>query len=205
MIDMSKQVYISADYDLFNGDQNVVDELNKWGSDNLHKVNFIDMSKVSSGTVANDDDCRICDLKAEFNRQINASSAVIFVVGDKTGSRTAGSECERVSKEQWQCYCTPYKQNAKGIKVCKVSSVSTPGENDNFGDINKCSYLRHEFEQAKKKKKTIIIVYNSTRKESSWFPSYMNGYEDNARPFWKIDDNGKKVGDYSYIKEVLGF
>ena len=153
---MRKQVYISADYDWFNGDQDVVDELNKWGNDDLHKVDFIDMSKVSSGTVANDDDCRICDLKAEFNRQINASSAVIFVVGDKTGSRTAGSGCERMSKEQWQCYCTPYKQNANGTKACKVSSVSTSGKNDDVGNINKYSYLRHEFEQAKKKKKTII-------------------------------------------------
>ena len=202
---MRKQVYISADYDWFNGDQDVVDELNKWGNDDLHKVDFIDMSKVSSGTVANDDDCRICDLKAEFNRQINAASAVIFVVGDKTGSRTAGSGCERMSKEQWQCYCTPYKQNANGTKACKVSSVSTPGKNDDVGNINKYSYLRHEFEQAKKKKKTIIIVYNSTRKESNWLPSYMDGYEDVARPFWKIDEKGKKVGDYSYIKEVLGF
>ena len=196
---------ISADYDQLYGDRNVVEELNKWGSDSLHKVDFIDMSKVSSGTVANGDDCRICDLKAEFNRQINASSAVIFVVGNQTGSRTAGSGCERSSKEQWQCSCTPYKQNANGIKLCKVPSVSTPGENDDYGNINKCSYLRHEFEQAKKKKNTIIIVYNSTRKESNWLPSYMNGYEDIARPFWKIDDNGKKVGDYAYIKEALGF
>lgn len=88
---MSKQVYISADYDLSNGDRDVVNELNKWGSDDLHKVDFIDMSKVASGSVSNDDDCRICDLKAEFNRQINASSAVIFVVGDMTGARTAGN------------------------------------------------------------------------------------------------------------------
>ena len=97
---MSKQVYISADYDQNNGDQAVVEELTKWGSDNLHKVDFIDMSKVSSGSVTKSSDCRICDLKAEFNRQINASSAVIFVVGDMTGSRTAGSGCERVSKAQ---------------------------------------------------------------------------------------------------------
>lgn len=202
---MNKQVYISADYDQSNGDQNVVDELNKWGSDSLHKVDFIDMSKVSSGSVANSDDCRICDLKAEFNRQINASSAVILVVGDMTASRTAGSGCERVSKEKWQCTCTPYQQNTNGEKECKVSSVSTPGENDDCGNINKYSYLRHEFEQAKKKNKTMIIVYNSTRKETSWLPSYMDGYEENAKPFWKTDANGKKVGDYAYIKEVLGF
>ena len=202
---MSKQVYISADYDQSNGDQNVVDELNKWGSDSLHKVDFIDMSKVSSGSVANSDDCRICDLKAEFNRQINASSAVILVVGDMTASHTAGSGCERVSKERWQCTCTPYQQNTNGEKECKVSSVSTPGENDDCGNINKYSYLRHEFEQAKKKNKTMIIVYNSTRKETSWLPSYMDGYEENAKPFWKTDANGKKVGDYAYIKEVLGF
>lgn len=117
---MSKQVYISADYDRLNGDQDVVEELNKWGSDKLHKVDFIDMSKVSSGSVANSDDCRICDLKAEFNCQINASSAVIFVVGDMTASRTAGSGCERASKGQWQCSsCTPYKQNTNGAKACK--------------------------------------------------------------------------------------
>ena len=202
---MSKQVYISADYDLSSGDRDVVNELNKWGSDALHKVDFIDMSKVASGSVANGNDCRICDLKAEFNRQINASSAVIFVVGDMTRSRTAGSGCERATKDQGQCTCTPYKQNTNGIKACKVFSTSTPGENEDYGNINKHSYLRHEFEQAKKKQKTIIIVYNSTRKEARWLPSYMNGYEDYAKPFWKFDSYGRKVGDYSYIKEVLGF
>lgn len=202
---MSKQVYISADYDLWNGDQDVVYELTKWGQDHLHKVDFIDMSQVSSGSVANRDDCRICDLKAEFNRQINASSAAIFVVGDKTASRTAGNGCNRVNKEQRECTCTPYKQNSNGSKPCKVSSTSTPGKNDNVGSINKFSYLRHEFEQAKKKNKTIIIVYNSTRRESTWLPSYMAGYEDEAKAFWKYDAQGNKVGDYSYIKEALGF
>ena len=71
---MSKRVYISADYSKDDGDCDVVNELNKWGQDDLHKVDFVDMAKVVSGTVANDEDCRICDLKAEFNRQINASS-----------------------------------------------------------------------------------------------------------------------------------
>lgn len=202
---MRKQVYISADYDRLNGDQDVVNELNKWGNDSLHKVDFIDMSKVSSGSVANGSDCRICDLKAEFNRQINASSAVLFVVGDMTGSRTAGSGCERATKGQGQCFCTPYKQNVNGIKTCKVFSTFTPSEDGDVGNINGYSYLRHEFEQAKKKKKAIIIVYNSTRKETNWLPSYMNGYENYAKPFWKYDDYGRKVGDYSYIKEVLGF
>ena len=43
---MSKRVYISADYSLENGDRDVVNVLNQWGADNLHKVDFIDMSKV---------------------------------------------------------------------------------------------------------------------------------------------------------------
>lgn len=202
---MSKQVYISADYDSGNGDLAVVAELTKWGRDNLHKVDFIDMSQVSSGSVANSDDCRICDLKAEFNRQINASSAVIFIVGDKTAIRTAGSACDRCQKEQWQCTCTPYKQNTNGSKPCKVYSTSTPGADGDVGNINSYSYLRHEFEQAKKKRKSIIIVYNSTRSESSWLPNYMQGYESIAKPFWKYNAWGEKVGDYSYIKEVLGF
>lgn len=202
---MSKRVYISADYDLNNGDRDVVDELNKWGNDSLHKVDFIDMSEVKSGSVALTADCRICDLKSEFNHQINASSAVIFVIGDMTKYRTAGSECERTSKEQKYCFCTPYKQNANGAKACKVSKTSTPTEDQDVGNINTYSYLRHEFEQAKKKKRTIIIVYNSTRKENNWLPDYMNGYENIARPFWTTNANGKRVGDYTFIKEVLVF
>ena len=47
--------------------------------------------------------------------------------------------------------------------------------------------------------------HNSTRKEANWLPSYMSGYKDDAKPFWKYDASGKKVGDYAYIKEVLGF
>ena len=202
---MSKQVYISADYAEYDGDRDVVETLNKWGSDNLHKVDFIDMSKVSSGSVANAPDCRICDLKEEFNRQINASSAVIFVVGDKTASRTAGSACLRNSQEQSVCFCTPYKQNTNGSKKCKVYFKSSPGVNDDVGSINRYSYLRHEFEQAKKKNKTIIIVYNSLRTETAWLPSYMSGYEDDAKPFWIINSLGEKVGDYAYIKEALGY
>lgn len=202
---MSKQVYISADYSKDDGDRDVVETLNKWGADNLHKVEFIDMSKVASGSVSNDPDCRICDLKKEFNKQINASSAVIFVVGDKTASRTAGSNCPRASKEQIYCSCTPYKQNTNGSKSCKVYYTSTPGANDDVGSINSYSYLKHEFEQAKKRNKSIIIVYNSTRKEASWLPGYMSGYESFAVPFWKVNDYGIKVGNYYNIKKALGY
>ena len=144
---MTKRVYISADYDPNDGDQEVVEELNKWGDDNKHKVNFVDMAQVSSGTVANELDCRICDLKAEFNRQINASSAVVFVVGNKTASRTAGCACERSYKSQNECTCTPYKSNAKGQKPCKITGTITPGANNDVGNINSYSYLRQEFEQ----------------------------------------------------------
>ena len=202
---MSKQVYISADYSEYDGDREVTEILNNWGHDNLHRVDFIDMSRVASGSVSDGPDCRICDLKREFNRQINASSSVIFVVGDKTATRAAGSACDRANNDQRTCFCTPYKQNSQGVKPCKVSVTFTPGQDDDFGCINPYSYLRHEFEQAKKKKKHIIIVYNSTRKEASWLPSYMAGYQSLAVPFWTTNVYGEKVGDYSYIKEVLGF
>ncbi len=58
---ISKQVYISADYSADSGDISVVEILNRWGKDLLHKVDFIDMSKVASGSVSNDPDCRPCD------------------------------------------------------------------------------------------------------------------------------------------------
>lgn len=201
---MSKRVYISADYSENSGDRNVVNLLNKWGTDNLHKVDFVDMAKVVSGSVPKDPDCCICDLKLEFNQQINASSAVIIVIGDRTKFREAGSACSRQTKSQAECRCTPYKQNVNGSKPCRVSSTVSAGES-NVGSINSYSYIRHEFEQAKKSGKPIIVVYNSLRKESSWLPSYMNGYELNAQPFWIINDFGQKVGNYDYIKKALGY
>ena len=202
---MRKQVYISADYSESEGDREVVKTLNDWAEDRRHKVDFVDMSKVVSGSVTKDPDCRICDLKNEFNRQINASSAVIIVVGDKTATRTAGSECHRNTMSQEQCECTPYKQNRNGRKPCKVKEHTVPQENEDLGNINRYSYLRHEFEQAKRKNKPLIIVYNSKRQERNWLPSYMWDYQESAVPFWITNERGEKVGNYSYIKEALGF
>lgn len=204
MVFISKQVYISADYAWDSGDRDVVQVLQRWGQDSYHAVNFIDMSQVQSGSVSNDSDCRPCDLKGEFNRQINASSAAIFVVGDKTASRTAGSSCERAGKESYMCFCTPYKQNTNGTKPCKVYSTVSAGA-DNVGSINNYSYLRHEFEQAKRAKKQILILFNSLRNEWDWLPEYMSGYEGCAHPFWKKNYCGQKEGDYYLIKEELGF
>lgn len=55
------------------------------------------------------------------------------------------------------------------------------------------------------KGKHIVVVYNSMRKESSWLPPYLKGYEDVAQPFWVKDAIGRKVGNYSFIKKELGF
>lgn len=201
---MSKRVYISADYSVVNGDRDVVEELHKWGKDNLHKVDYVDTAEVVSGSVSNDPDCRPCDLKKEFNKQINASSAVVFIIGDKTASRTAGSVCKRYSGEAG-CECTPYKQNSKGISICKWDIVSTPGPNDDLGSINTCSYLKHEFLQAKRKGKPIIIVYNALNKQPSWLPNYMKEYESEAYAFWTKNILGNRVGNYAYIKKALGY
>lgn len=201
---MSKRVYISADYSVVNGDRDVVEELHKWGKDNLHKVDYVDTAEVVSGSVSNDPDCRPCDLKKEFNKQINASSAVVFIIGDKTASRTAGSVCKRYSGEAG-CECTPYKQNSKGISICKWDIVSTPGPNDDLGSINTYSYLKHEFLQAKRKGKPIIIVYNALYKQPSWLPNYMKEYESEAYAFWTKNILGNRVGNYAYIKKALGY
>lgn len=200
-----KRVYISADYDHKNGDRQVVDILNEWGSDDWHVVNYTDMAAVKSGSVSRDPDCRPCDLKKEFNRQINASSAVIFVVGDKTASRTAGSSCSRNALSYAQCTCTPYKQNTNGTKHCKMLNTYPTGPDGDVGEINSFSYLRHEFEQAKRRNRTIIIIYNSLYSQPGWLPSYMKGYESCAFPFWVRDWRGNRVGNYSAIKEALGY
>lgn len=202
---MSKRVYISADYAEDSGDREVVELLNLWGTDAKHKVDFIDMAKVVSGSISADPDCRSCDLKQEFNQQINASSAVIFVIGDKTALRKAGSNCQRVLYDRINSRCTPYKHNVNGTKPCKVEYAFSSNINEDFGNINSCSYLRHEFEQAKRRKKNMIIVYNSIYCQKNWLPPYMKEYESIARPFWIRDSRENRVGNYFYIKSALGY
>lgn len=200
---MTKRIYISADYANEDGDLNVVSVLNQWAKDNYHILDFTDMAKVIFGSVANNNpDCRPCDLKQEFNKQINLSSIVVFVVGDKTAKRISGSNCQRNILGKY-CNCTPYKQNSNGVKYCKVESTCSVGPLDDFGNINSYSYLRHEFEQAKKKNKKIVILYNSSRYEESWLPSYMKGYEECAFPFWKDKQLGN--ANYSQVKKALGY
>ena len=54
------------------------------------------------------------------------------------------------------------------------------------------------------KSEKIIIFYNSSRKERSWLPSYMDGYQELAEPFWIYDDKGNKFGNYRHLKSELG-
>ena len=200
---MRLRVYISADYSETNGDRNVVELLHKWGNDNRYKIDYVDTAQVVSGSVSKDPDCRPCDLKKEFNRQINISSSVIFIIGDKTAGRVAGSICNRYN-DTAGCRCTPYKQNSKGTQICKYNYIQNP-DNDDLGEINNYSYLKHEFIQSQRKHKNIIILYNSSYKQPSWLPSYMNNFKEKAYPFWKKDALGNKIGDYSYIKQALGY
>lgn len=197
-------MYISADYSVLNGDRNVVNELHKWGNDSLHIVDYVDTAEVVSGSVSRDSDCRPCDLKKEFNSQIDVSSAVIIIIGDKTASRTAGSICKRNDLGPG-CDCTPYKQNSQGAKMCKWYTVSIPGPMDDLGNINTFSYLEHEFRQAEQKGKKIIIVYNSLNKQPGWLPSYMSSYASEAFPFWTQNALGIKVGNYIALKKALGY
>lgn len=81
---MKKFVYISSDYSEYDGDRDVVQKLNEWANDHRYLIEFTDMASVKSGSVSEKEDCRICELKEEFNRQINKASYVIFVVGNKT-------------------------------------------------------------------------------------------------------------------------
>lgn len=200
---MSRRIYISADYSESNGDRQVVQELKRWTKDNRYSLEFIDMAEVSSGSVSEDSDCRICDLKEEFNRQINSSSAVICIVGDQTANRTAGSACMRNKYEPYRCKCTPYKQNVNGLQPCNRFSVSNSNINNDINCVNDYSYLKHEFLQAQKKSKQIIVLYNSTRYEYCWLPSYLSDYVTKAFPFWVFDEKGNRIGNYSRIKSIL--
>lgn len=109
---------------------------------------------------------------------------MIFIVGDKTASKTAGSCCKRMSQEWFNCTCTPYKQNVNGTTTCKMYSASPMGlDVKDIGNINPYSYVEHKFREAIIRKKDIIILYNSVINRSSWLPMYVKGYECYAHSF----------------------
>ena len=201
----SKLIYISADYDENNGDHIVVEQLKEWVKSNKYSIDFCDAAEVSGNSISTkSNDCRICDLKAEFNAQINHSSIVIFIIGDHTKDRVAGQQCNRnISNSKYEC--TPYKQNSNGLKECKYSNTPIIKSDVDVGYINQLSYLQHEFEQARRKNKKIVILYNSSRKESNWLPDYMKDYEENAIAFWIYNETGNKIGNYQAVKDALDF
>lgn len=67
---MGKQVYISADDSESDGDRDVVEKLNQWGGATtfIKWILLIRQGSHGGGSVSNETDCRICDLKTEFNR-----------------------------------------------------------------------------------------------------------------------------------------
>ena len=205
MSHITKHIYISADYDQIDGDLDVVKAIKSWGIDNLHSTNFIDMSDPRANNVIRDiPDCRICDIKSEFNRQISASSFVLFIVGRKTKDRQAGSHCNRCIQPQCICRCTPYQKNFLGAIPCKVPSI-TESCDGHVGCINSYSYLEHEFLEtiSVKRNNQIAIFYNSFYHQESWLPCYMKDYKGIAEPFWVRSPTGNKIGCYTRLKELL--
>ena len=74
---MSKQVYISAGYAPNDGDQEVIDELHTWGSDNKHKTNFIDTTQAASGSMSDGDDCRYCQYSHAWEHPFSRLRALL--------------------------------------------------------------------------------------------------------------------------------
>ena len=137
-----------------------------------------------------------------YEDEFKALGAKVFVstVDGSYGTRGFVTDVMRNADYSYFYTCGPEPMLKA---VCKVASTSPAG--DDVGEINAYSYLRHEFEQAKKRKRTIIIVYNSLYKQADWLPDYMDGYDSVAHPFWVRNSRGEKVGDYQFIKEALGY
>ena len=91
------------------------------------------------------------------------------------------------------------------VAHCKEYGFIFPSSEIYDGLAAVYDYGQMGVEQAARQKKNIIILYNSTRYENEWLPSYMSDYKNVARPFWITNYWGQRVGDYSYIKEALGF
>lgn len=193
---LKRRIYISADYDPISGDRQIIEKLYAWRDSGRHNIWFTDTAGVASGSVSQSPDCRICELKLEFNKQINSSSLVLFIVGDRTAARCAGKACRNPDG-----LCTPYKGNTNGRQLCKYPYAQTD-RSGNVGAINQYSYLEHEWRQAVQREKNIAIIFNSSRLENKWLPKYMTECTYMSLPFWKYEFNEKKP-NYENIKNLI--
>jgi len=207
---MGKRVFVSADWkeddsNPRSDDKLVVDRFRKWENDGRLSVKIDCTDDVHDSVVDNLDDCRRCDIKQECGSHINRSSTVIFVVGDKTKTKTAGvCDCDE---------CSPVSGNKK--LPCKVvwTTVSSDVHTwDGTLYMNEMgmSYIKYEITKAAQLGKSIILVYNSVNNMESWIPSWYKtllndtslSFTELCRvPFW-IDERGGQ-DCYQDIKEYL--
>lgn len=194
---MGKNVYVSADWKAaFNEnscDKTVVDRIRKWKDDPRYGVTVTCTDDVHN-SVVNRPDCRRCDIKIECGRRIDRSSVIIFVVGDNTGTKSAG-KCEGFS-------CAPAYSGGYS-KMCKF-----PSELGQVSNWKAMSYLQYEITTAVHKHKKILIVYNSVYHQYSWIPGWyktlLNSCDVNELdriPFWKDSDHNSDR--YQDIKKYL--
>ena len=163
---MGKNVFVSADWkdhgNPESDDKDVVDRIRKWSDDLRYSTEFRYTDDVKDSVLKpSNPDCRRCDIKGECGDQIDWSSVVIFVVGDKVASKTAG-ECNGVS-------CSP-AYSGLGTERCKY--YKSPAEDVDGG--NGMSYLKFEITKAAREGKSILLVFNSVNKMESWIPSWYN-------------------------------
>ncbi|OON90379.1 MAG: hypothetical protein ATN33_03125 [Epulopiscium sp. Nele67-Bin001] len=193
---MKKKVFVSADWkeaaNPHSWDKNVVDRIRKWEKDNRYAIDITCTDEVHD-SVVDKEDCRRCDIKEECATEIKKSDVVIFVVGDKTGDKSAGP-CDTTS-------CSPaYSGKAKQYCTKHQPNIIVHGA--------KMSYLQYEITTAVLNNKKIIVVFNAACKRESWIPSWYKTLQANYRvnelcqvAFWK--DSSQDKDCYQDIKQYL--
>lgn len=200
---MGKNIFVSADWkdDFVNSlsdDKIVVERIRTWSNSANYGVNFRYTDAVHKSVLnSNNPDCRRCDIKLECEHQIEWSSIVIIVIGDKTKTKGSGA-CDGQA-------CSP-AESWKPKVPCKLVHAA-PGQETNVVYYAE-SYLEHEIRIALTLKKKIILVFNSVNVMIDWIPQfYLSEIVKNPNlelcrvPFWQDLRGGKDC--YTSIKRYL--
>ena len=194
---MSKRIFVSADwgesFDSHSCDREVVDRIRKWKSDARYGVDITCTDDVHD-SVTEEKDCRRCDIKFECGKCVEKSSVVIFVVGDRTSTKNAGS-CDGT-------LCSPAYSGLQK-KYCNKGYIFNQPQH-----WQRMSYLEYEITTAIINKKSILIVYNAAYHMESWIPAWYKVLCRNYRvdelgriPFWSNCDHTKDC--YQEIRRYL--
>ena len=198
---MRKQVYISADYSETDGDKDVVDELNKWGNDDYHRVDYEKRANKRSIMEALDKIKKILLTSNNDSFDIAYNIYIIICAEEKKEQQFELFEfvCKNFgmeeSDESTEIAHAPYKDQKESLKEKYGAILNSVLESCLKENLDEKEFYRKLW-------RNITESYFFESDAAKIFALYYT-IIDKRIPYFQLDDNCKVSAKYCYVTHEL--